>query len=73
MAKRKPKRTYGDGSIYWNESRNQWVGQYIAGTGTDGKQKKKFIYSKDFAGVSKVLIIAKNLLIYLGLYNSFIP
>lgn len=47
MAKRKPKRTYGDGSIYWNESRNQWVGQYIAGTGPDGKQKKKFIYSKD--------------------------
>lgn len=51
MAKRKPKRTYGDGSIYWNESRNQWVGQYIAGTRADGKPKRKFIYGKELKTV----------------------
>lgn len=47
MAKRKPKRTYGTGSIYWSESRNQWVGQYIAGIKPDGKPNKKFVYGKE--------------------------
>lgn len=51
MAKRKPKRTYGTGSIYWSESRNQWVGQYIAGVKPDGKPNKKFVYGKELKTV----------------------
>lgn len=51
MAKRKPKRTYGTGSIFWSESRNQWVGQYIAGVKPDGKPNKKFVYGKELKTV----------------------
>lgn len=51
MAKRKPKRTYGTGSIYWSDSRNQWVGQYIAGVKADGKPNKKFVYGKELKTV----------------------
>lgn len=51
MAKRKPKRTYGTGSIYWSDSRNQWVGQYIAGVKPDGKPNKKFVYGKELKTV----------------------
>ena len=53
MAKRKPKRTYGSGTIYWSESRNQWVGCYVAGIKQDGKPNKKFVYSKDLKVVKE--------------------
>lgn len=40
------KRGNGEGSIYYSETLNRWVGQFSAGYKTDGKLNRKSVYGK---------------------------
>lgn len=53
--KSKGKRGYGNGSIYYNEKRQYWVGQYKVGTKPDGRPDVKTVYGKSENEVRKKL------------------
>ena len=38
--------TYGEGSVYYNDSKGRWVGTYSLGKGPDGKRKRKTVYGR---------------------------
>ena len=40
------KREYGSGTIFYNESRKQWVGRYKVGIDSNGKRKFRTVYGK---------------------------
>lgn len=40
------KNTYGNGSIYYSESKGKWVGQIKVGIKTDGKINRRTVYGK---------------------------
>ncbi len=40
------KNTYGNGSIYYSESKEKWVGQIKVGIKTDGKVNRRTVYGK---------------------------
>lgn len=48
-------RGYGNGSIYYNEKRECWVGQYVLGTKPDGRPERRTVYGKNETEVRKKL------------------
>lgn len=42
----KNKRANGEGAIFWNESKQRFVGQYTVGYDENGKRKRKTVYGK---------------------------
>lgn len=65
------KRGNGEGTIYFSEKLNKWVGQFTAGRKTDGKLNRKSVYgntrkevkekmTEALANVQKNIIIDKN-------------
>ena len=40
------KRGNGEGSIFYSEKLNRWVGQFTAGRKVDGKLNRKSVYGK---------------------------
>lgn len=40
------KRGNGEGSIFYSEKLNRWVGQFTAGRKADGKLNRKSLYGK---------------------------
>ena len=44
--KRKRRRGNGEGTVFEDKKNKRWIGQYIAGTSTDGKAIRKSVYGK---------------------------
>lgn len=43
---RKKKRTYGDGSVFFDKANNRWVGKFRAGSTKDGKPRYAKVYAE---------------------------
>lgn len=52
------KRGNGEGSIFYNEKLNRWVGQFTAGRKDDGKINRKAVYGKTRKEVKEKITIA---------------
>lgn len=44
--KKKPITGYGEGTIFFSNTQNKWMGQINIGRGDDGKMKRKTVYGK---------------------------
>ena len=51
----KRERGFGNGSVYYNSSRQKWVGQYKIGIRPDGKAEVRTVYAKTEAEAHKKL------------------
>ena len=50
------KRGNGEGSIFYSEKLNRWVGQFTAGRKADGKLNRKSVYGKTRKEVKEKLL-----------------
>ena len=48
--------TYGEGSVYYNDSKGRWVGTYSLGKGPDGKRKRKTVYGRTKLEGERILL-----------------
>lgn len=54
------KKSNGEGTVYYSESRKRWIGQVTVGTNENGKPKRRSVYGKTKKEVREKMIVIQS-------------